>query len=182
MELKKTLLKLIESPRTSRETLSEAMVEAKERALLLASRASSGAGSSPMSPSSSTTGLLLTEEQKSYINNTLAKAISFDSTLFTVLSQRLRRVLEFYLLSTVNPITSATTAANATMSTSGGSGEKRAGAMPERAELNKMGIGALAAEMEQLASQIRFLAKYNAQVYRQWYDPMLTKILAQQQQ
>ncbi|KAF8940251.1 T-complex protein 11 [Dissophora ornata] len=180
VELKKTLLKLIESPRTSRETLSEAIVEAKERALLLASRASSG--SSSMSPSSSTAGLLLTEEQRSYINNTLAKAISFDSTLFTVLSQRLRRVLEFYLLSTVNPITSATTAANATTSTSGGNGEKRAGAMPEQAELNKMGLGALAAEMEQLASQIRFLAKYNAQVYREWYDPMLTNILAQQQQ
>ncbi|KAG0316738.1 hypothetical protein BGZ99_006719 [Dissophora globulifera] len=206
-ELKNTLLKLIESPDTSRDVLVEAIVEAKERALLLASRALSSRSSSP-SPTPASASLLLTAEQKSYVSNTLAKAISFDSTLYSVLSKRVRKVLEFYLLTTVEPVTSATAAAAAVTAAAaaaaassssspstmpatgpapasiatGSSGDKRAGAMPEQVELNKMGLGALTTEMEQLARQIRFLTKYNAQVYRQWYDPMLGKILSQQHQ
>ncbi|KAF9110702.1 hypothetical protein BGX27_005987 [Mortierella sp. AM989] len=179
-ELKLTLLKLLESPQTSLETLADAVIESKEKALLSAARQSelssstvpsshaSTPGTSPSSSSSpsmqttSTKGLLLSEEQKSYIRNTISRAITFDSTLFKVLSDRIRKTLESVLLSAVS-----------SSATQNPSGIARVGVMPDRASLKKMGLGALGSEIETLAGQIRFLTKYNAQVYRQWYDNIL---------
>ncbi|KAF9398080.1 hypothetical protein BGX21_008210 [Mortierella sp. AD011] len=169
-ELKLTLLKLMEAPQTSIETLAEAVVESKEKTLLSAARRSrpSSRASTPNAGagSSSTEGLLLSQEQRSYIHNTISRAISFDSTLYKVLSDRIRKVLESVMLSAILPA--------APQSSSTG----RVGFMPDQASLKKMGLGALALEIETLAGQIRFLTKYNAQVYRQWYDPMLNGILA----
>ncbi|KAF9355980.1 hypothetical protein BGX26_005873 [Mortierella sp. AD094] len=167
-ELKLTLLKLMESPQTSMETLAETVIESKEKALLSATRksGSSSRASSPSAGSSSTEGLLLSQEQKSYIYNTISRAISFDSTLYKVLSDRLRKVLESVMLSAISPAAPQS------------SGIGRVGFMPDQASLKKMGLGALTLEIETLAGQIRFLTKYNAQVYRQWYDPMLNGILA----
>ncbi|KAI1309512.1 T-complex protein 11 [Mortierella claussenii] len=163
-ELKDALLKLLEAPNTSRESLAEAVIEAKERTLLLAAR-EVGRSSSPSSPSPSITGssaatskLLLSEEQKSYVLNAITRSVSFESTLFRVLTQRLRQVLEEYIIST------------------GESGGK-SGVLPARAVLSKMGLAILTKEIDTLGSQIRFLTKYNAQVYRQWYDPILSKIV-----
>ncbi|KAF9917992.1 hypothetical protein BX616_010689 [Lobosporangium transversale] len=172
-ELKNTLLKLMEAPNTSLETLAEAVIEAKERELLMnarrsASKSSSPSSSAPGSSLSSTSSiidsssfpkLLLSDEQRNCIQNTVARAISFDSTLFRVLSQRLRKVLEDFTLSTPS---------------SGG----KSGAMPNEAALSKVGLGHLKKEIETLALQFRFLTKYNAQVYRPWYDPMLAKIIS----
>ncbi|KAI7817582.1 T-complex protein 11-domain-containing protein [Gamsiella multidivaricata] len=174
-ELKETLLKLIENPSTSQEQLTEAIIEAKEKALLLAARgrsispsASASASASHFSTTATTSAaqLLLSEDQKKYIRHTLVRAISFESTLYTVLSQRVRQTIGYFMLTTI-PI-----------STTNAAGERRAGAMLDRADLNKMGLGSLASELEALAVQIRFLTKYNAQVYKQWYDPMLTTILS----
>ena len=102
-ELKQTLFRLMESADTSKETLAEAIIEAKEKTLLLTSRpstTSSTTSTRSISPTTSpTTSLLLSADQKSYIRNTIERAISFDSSLYSVLSQRLRKVLESYLLS-----------------------------------------------------------------------------------
>ncbi|KAF9107455.1 hypothetical protein BGX29_006322 [Mortierella sp. GBA35] len=158
-ELKETLFRLMESADTSKETLAEAIIEAKEKALLLSARTSSSSSSSPSASARTppTTALLLSAEQKSYLRNTIEKAISFDSNLYNVLSQRLRKVLESYLLST--------------------NANGQAGVMPEQAGMNKIGLGAMAKEIETFATQIGFLIKYNAKVYQRWYDPILTKIL-----
>ncbi|KAF9128510.1 hypothetical protein BGW39_005001 [Mortierella sp. 14UC] len=166
-ELKQTLLRLMESADTSKETLAEAIIEAKEKALLLTSRPSSlsttSSTSSPTRPTASpapatTASLLLSDEQKAYLRNTIERAISFDSSLYSVLSQRIRKVLESYLLS----------------SPPGGA---KPGVMPSQAELNKFGLGTMAKEIETFATQIGFLIRYNAKVYQQWYDPLLTRIL-----
>ncbi|KAG0221630.1 hypothetical protein BGX31_009665, partial [Mortierella sp. GBA43] len=135
-ELKQTLLKLMEGPFTSTETLAEAIIDAKERALLLASRARSTGSAAD-------------------------RAISFDSTLYKVLSERVRHVLEYYMM----------------LALPTKSGEQRAGQMPSKAELTRVGLGPLGPEMESLASQIRCLTKYNAFVYKLWYDTILSKIL-----
>ncbi|KAK3839106.1 MAG: T-complex protein 11-domain-containing protein [Linnemannia elongata] len=162
-ELKQTLFRLMESSETSKETLAEAIIEAKEKTLLLASRPSSSSSTastrSISSANSPTTSLLLSADQKSYIRNTIERAISFDSSLYSVLSQRIRKVLESYLLSSPPGLGS------------------KPGLMPEQAELNKVGLGAMAKEIETFAAQIGFLIRYNAKVYQPWYDPLLTKIL-----
>lgn len=160
-ELKQTLFRLMESANTSKDTLAEAIIEAKEKTLLLTSRPSSTASTRSTSSSSTTTpttALLLSAEQKSYLRNTIERAISFDSSLYSVLSQRIRKVLESYLLSSPP-------------------GGKPGGVMPEQVELNKSGLGAMAKEIETFAAQIGFLIRYNAKVYQPWYDPLLTKIL-----
>ncbi|KAF9910334.1 hypothetical protein EC991_006833 [Linnemannia zychae] len=163
-ELKQTLFRLMESADTSKETLAEAIIEAKEKALLLSSRPSSLSTTTSTSTRSTapsvpaTASLLLSDEQKAYIRNTIERAISFDSSLYSVLSQRVRKVLESYLLS----------------SPPGGT---KPGVMPDQAELNKFGLGTMAKEIEAFAAQIGFLIRYNAKVYQQWYDPLLTRIL-----
>jgi hypothetical protein len=165
-ELKQNLFHLMESANTSKETLAEAIIEAKEKALLLASRPSSLStisSSSTTRPTVSlapatTASLLLSDEQKAYLRNTIERAISFDSSLYSVLSQRIRKVLESYLLS----------------SPPGGA---KPGVMPNQAELNKFGLGIMAKEIETFATQIGVLIRYNAKVYQQWYDPLLTNIL-----
>ncbi|KAG0256940.1 hypothetical protein BG011_004237 [Mortierella polycephala] len=164
-ELKEELLKLMESAGTTMDNLTEAIIESKEKALLISTKSSSPSPTaSPMSlhssspqPQGSPKALLLSEDQKSYLHNTIERAISFDSTLYNVITQRIRKVLESFLLSTA----------------SGG----KSGVMPDQAALNKVGLGAMATELEKLAVQIRLLTKYNAKVYQQWYDPILTKIL-----
>ncbi|KAF8979063.1 hypothetical protein BGZ46_005862 [Entomortierella lignicola] len=177
-ELKLTLLRLMESPRTSVETLAEAVIEAKEKSLLSAarrvessSRSSSPLGNSYSSSSSSSqqspTGkLLLTSEEKSYIHNAISRAISFDSTLYKVLSDRVRKALESVMISAIPSSVSNNNPSYV-----------RVGHMPDQVSMRKMGLGALTSEIETLAGQIRFLTKYNAQVYRQWYDPMLNGII-----
>ncbi|KAF9196262.1 hypothetical protein BGZ50_001338 [Haplosporangium sp. Z 11] len=164
-ELKQELLKLMESAGTTIDNLTEAIIEFKEKALLMSAKSSSSSPTaSPTSlrspspqPQGPPTALLLSEDQKSYLHNTIERAISFDSTLYNVITQRIRKVLESFLLSTAP----------------GG----KSGVMPDQAALNKVGLGAMATELEKLAIQIRFLTKYNARVYQQWYDPILTKIL-----
>lgn len=162
-ELKQTLFRLMESADTSKETLAEAIIEAKEKTLLLTSRPSSSSSTtstrSISSAASPITSLLLSADQKSYIRNTIERAISFDSSLYSVLSQRIRKVLESYLLSSPPGLGS------------------KPGVMPEQVELNKIGLGAMAKEIETFAAQIGFLIRYNAKVYQPWYDPLLTKIL-----
>ncbi|KAG9071945.1 hypothetical protein KI688_006164 [Linnemannia hyalina] len=162
-ELKETLFRLMESADTSKETLAEAIIEAKEKTLLLTSRPSSASSTTSTrsipSAASPTASLLLSADQKSYLLNTIERAISFDSSLYSVLSQRIRKVLESYLLSSPPGLGS------------------KPGVMPEQAELNKVGLGAMAKEIETFAAQIGFLTKYNAKVYQAWYDPLLTKIL-----
>ncbi|KAF9155676.1 hypothetical protein BG015_009008 [Linnemannia schmuckeri] len=161
-ELKQTLFRLMESADTSKEALAEAIIEAKEKTLLLTSRPSSSSSTSTRSTSATTpptTSLLLSADQKSYLRNTIERAISFDSSLYSVLSQRIRKVLESYLLSSPPGLGS------------------KPGVMPEQAELNKVGLGAMAKEIETFATQIGFLIRYNAKVYQPWYDPLLTKIL-----
>jgi hypothetical protein len=161
-ELKQTLFRLMENADTSKETLAEAIIEAKEKTLLLTSRpsptASTRSASSSSSATTPTTALLLSAEQKSYLRNTIERAISFDSSLYSVLSQRIRKVLESYLLSSPP-------------------GGKPGGVMPEQVELNKSGLGTMAKEIETFAAQIGFLIRYNAKVYQPWYDPLLTRIL-----
>ncbi|KAG0072567.1 hypothetical protein BGZ89_005148 [Linnemannia elongata] len=158
-ELKQTLFRLMESADTSKETLAEAIIEAKEKALLLTSRSSASSTRSISSVTSPTSSLLLSADQKSYLRNTIERAISFDSSLYSVLSQRIRKVLESYLLSSPPGLGS------------------KPGVMPEQAELNKVGLGAMAKEIETFAAQIGLLIRYNAKVYQPWYDPLLTKIL-----
>ncbi|KAF9582199.1 hypothetical protein BGW38_000519 [Lunasporangiospora selenospora] len=218
MELKTTLLGLLEKPETEVGALVDAIVEAKERVLLVAAnaaKATTGSTRSPMttapssssssptlsgasSPSlSSATSLLLTQDKKEYLMNAISKAAMFDSTLYKVLSQRLRNVLESYLLSTVSPSTTTATSSNAppvptplpstglVSSRTGVStpippsavGGSSSGVMPDQQALGKVGLSWLAPEIEKLAGAIKFLIKYNAQVYQQWYDPILTKIL-----
>ncbi|KAF9948387.1 hypothetical protein BGZ72_009700 [Mortierella alpina] len=161
-ELKSTLFKLMELSGTTKAQFADAIIEAKERALLVAARSgssssSSGSSSKPSSPTPavSASHLLLTEDKKRSLHTSIAKAVSFDSPLYTVIAQRVRKVLERYLIST-----SAT------------------GGMPDRAALNKIGLGFLEGELEVIAKPIRFLVKYNAKVYQQWYDPILAKALA----
>ncbi|KAK3848035.1 MAG: T-complex protein 11-domain-containing protein [Linnemannia gamsii] len=168
-ELKQTLFRLMESANTSKEVLAEAIIEAKEKELLLSSRSSSSpssSSSSTLTPTRSTAtatapttaaSLLLSPEQKAYLHNTIERAISFDSTLYNVLSQRIRKVLESYLLSSPPGA--------------------KPGVMPDQAELNKSGLGTMAKEIGAFAAQVGFLIRYNAKVYQPWYDPLLTKIL-----
>ncbi|KAF9988579.1 hypothetical protein BGZ75_009156 [Mortierella antarctica] len=167
-ELKSTLFKLMELSGTTKGQFADAIIEAKEKALLVAAR--SGSSSSPSSSSTSSPNpcsptptssvsasqLLMTEDKKRSLHTSIAKAVSFDSPLYSVIAQRVRKVLERYLTST---------------SASGG--------MPDRAALNKIGLGFLEGELEVIAKPIRFLVKYNAKVYQQWYDPILAKALAQ---
>ncbi|KAF9573590.1 hypothetical protein EC968_008347 [Mortierella alpina] len=161
-ELKSTLFKLMELSGTTKDQFAEAIIEAKEKALLVAARSGSSSSASSSNPSSPTPAsmvsashLLLTEDKKRSLHLSIAKAVSFDSPLYSVISQRVRKVLEQYLTST---------------SASGG--------MPDRAALNKIGLGFLEGELEVIAKPIRFLVKFNAKVYQQWYDPILTKALA----
>ncbi|KAF9275974.1 hypothetical protein BGZ68_010348 [Mortierella alpina] len=162
-ELKSTVFKLMELSGTTKGQFADAIIEAKERALLVAARSgssssSSGSSSNPSSPTPASTvpvsHLLLTEDKKRSLHSSIAKAVSFDSPLYIVIAQRVRKVLERYLTST---------------SASGG--------MPDRAALNKVGLGFLEGELEVIAKPIRFLVKYNAKVYQQWYDPLLAKAL-----
>jgi len=169
-ELKSTLFKLMELSGTTKGQFADAIIEAKEKALLVAARSGSlslASSPNPSSPSStstststpassvSTSHLLLPEDKKRSLHTSIAKAVSFDSPLYSVIAQRVRKVLERYLLST---------SAN--------------GGMPDKAALNKTGLGFLEGELEVIAKPIRFLVKYNAKVYQQWYDPILAKALA----
>ncbi|KAF9929689.1 hypothetical protein FBU30_001319 [Linnemannia zychae] len=157
-ELKQTLFRLMEKVDTSKESLAEAIIEAKEKALLLTARPSSSLSArATSSATSSAASFLLSAEQKSYLRNTIERAISFDSSLYNMLSQRIRKVLESYLLS----------------SQPGG----KLGVMPNPPELIKFGLGAMTKEIENFSAQIGFLIRYNAKVYQSWYDPILTKIL-----
>ncbi|KAG0207535.1 hypothetical protein BGX28_001257 [Mortierella sp. GBA30] len=159
-ELKENLFKLMELPETSKAQFADAIIEAKEKALLVKSRSGSStplSGSTPSSPVPSDTDLLLTEEKKKLLHSSIARALSFDSTLYTVIAQRVRKVLEGYLVS---------------ISPHGGGAM-----MPDKTALSKSGLGFLEAELEAIAKPIRFMVKYNARVYQQWYDPILSKIL-----
>ncbi|KAG0052142.1 hypothetical protein BGZ83_002968 [Gryganskiella cystojenkinii] len=189
-ELQSQLFKLLEQPQTGPEQLTEVIVEAKERVLLKNSRAvsplrrlspdqqqqqqqsaspvSSTTISNPSTPSPSTvqqptavtaSQFLLSEDQKNYVLNTIHRSLSFDSTLFTVLSRSLRKVLENFILSPLP------------------SNKQVLAPALEPQVLARVGLVSLGAEIEKVATLIRFLCKYNAQVYRSWYDNVISNVI-----
>ncbi|KAG0038332.1 hypothetical protein BGZ82_000477 [Podila clonocystis] len=106
------------------------------------------------SSSVSGSGPLLTPEQKGTLRNLINSAVEIESPMFKVIWKRMRAVLESYTVAPRYTI-----------------------AMPGKEELTKVGLNALSSEIDKLADSIRFLAKYNANVYHEWYDPMLTEML-----
>ncbi|KAG0031399.1 hypothetical protein BGZ81_001307 [Podila clonocystis] len=110
------------------------------------------------SSSASGTGPLLTPEQKGTLRNLINSAVEIESPMFKVIWKRMRAVLESYTVAPRYTI-----------------------AMPGKEELTKVGLNALSSEIDKLADSIRFLAKYNANVYHEWYDPMLTEMLPAKQ-
>ncbi|KAF9382931.1 hypothetical protein CPB97_006869 [Podila verticillata] len=141
VELKDSLLALMEKADTSIETLANCVIEAKENAILV--RQSPG-GSGP----------LLAPEQKETLRSLINSAVEMESPLFKIIWKRMRAVLESYTVAPRYTI-----------------------AMPSKEELSKVGLNALSSEIDKLADSIRFLAKYNANVYHAWYDPMLSEML-----
>ncbi|KAF9392460.1 hypothetical protein CPC16_003289 [Podila verticillata] len=141
VELKDSLLALMEKADTSIETLANCVIEAKENAIL--ARQSPG-GSGP----------LLAQEQKETLRSLINSAVEMESPLFKIIWKRMRAVLESYTVAPRYTI-----------------------AMPSKEELTKVGLNALSSEIDKLADSIRFLAKYNANVYHEWYDPMLSEML-----
>ncbi|KAG0328068.1 hypothetical protein BG000_000653 [Podila horticola] len=102
-------------------------------------------------------GQILTPEQKGTLRNLVNSAVEIESPMFKVIWKRMRAVLESYTVAPRYTI-----------------------AMPGKEELTKVGLNALSSEIDKLADSIRFLAKYNANVYHEWYDPMLTEMLPAQ--
>ncbi|KAF9299130.1 hypothetical protein BGZ74_009097 [Mortierella antarctica] len=109
------------------------------------------------SSSGSGSGPLLTSIQKGTLRNLINSAVEIESPMFKVIWKRMRAVLESYTVAPRYTI-----------------------AMPGKEELTKVGLNALSSEIDKLADSIRFLAKYNANVYHEWYDPMLTEMLPAQ--
>ncbi|KAG0093460.1 hypothetical protein BGZ92_005464 [Podila epicladia] len=112
---------------------------------------------SRQSSSGSGSGPLLTSVQKGTLRNLINSAVEIESPMFKVIWKRMRAVLESYTIAPRYTI-----------------------AMPSKEELTKVGLNALSSEIDKLADSIRFLAKYNANVYHEWYDPMLTEMLPAQ--
>ncbi|KAF9334445.1 hypothetical protein BG006_002154 [Podila minutissima] len=106
------------------------------------------------SSSGSGCGPLLTSIQKGTLRNLINSAVEIESPMFKVIWKRMRAVLESYTVAPRYTI-----------------------AMPGKEELTKVGLNALTSEIDKLADSIRFLAKYNANVYHEWYDPMLKEML-----
>jgi len=100
-------------------------------------------------------GPLLAPEQKDTLQSLINSAVEMESPLFKIIWKRMRAVLESYTVAPRYTI-----------------------AMPSKEELTKVGLNALSSEIDKLADSIRFLAKYNANVYHEWYDPMLSEMLS----
>ncbi|GJJ72730.1 hypothetical protein EMPS_05088 [Entomortierella parvispora] len=171
-ELQTQLFKLLEASSTRAETLAETIIEAKEKALLKTSavtspirRVSIGAGDPSAGAASDVTStaaqFLLSDEQKNYLQNSIKSAMSFESNLFAVLSQRLRQVMESFILL---PLPGPKSALHPAL---------------EPRVLAKVGLGTLSDEIEKVGRPVRFLIKYNAQVYRKWYDSILREITSE---
>jgi hypothetical protein len=100
-------------------------------------------------------GPLLAPEQKDTLQSLINSAVEMESPLFKIIWKRMRAVLESYTVAPRYTI-----------------------AMPSKEELTKVGLNALSSEIDKLADSIRFLAKYNANVYHEWYDPILSEMLS----